>query len=113
MKFITASLCIAVACFAVQFFLPWWSLVIVAFAIGSASDLKGWQAFLAGLLGVGLVWLGYATFINLQTNAILSTRMAEIFSLSDPLYLAAITGLVGAVAGAFAALTGNSLRSLF
>lgn len=113
MKFIITTLCIAVACFAVQFFLPWWSLAIVAFVIGAASDLKGWQAFLSGLIGVGVVWLGYSFFIDLQTNSILSAKVAQIFSLSDPAYLIAITGLIGALVGAFAALTGNSLRALF
>lgn len=113
MKLIITTLSIAAACFAVQFFLPWWSLAIVAFIIGAASELSSIQAFISGLLGVGMVWMGYAFFIDAQTNAILSTKVAEIFTLNDPTYLIVTTGLLGGLVGAFAALTGNSVRSLF
>lgn len=113
MRFIIVTLSLAVVSFAVQAFLPWWSLVLVAFIFGIISNLGNMQAFMSGLLGIGLVWLLLAFFIDNTTQSILSEKIAPVLKLSSPAMLLVITFAVGGLTGAFAMLSGASLRRHF
>ncbi|QKZ11490.1 hypothetical protein [Spirosoma sp. KUDC1026] len=87
-----------------QLFLPWWSLAVVAFAVCFArSGGAGW-AFLQGLMGVALVWLGYALFIHINTDGIFTGRMGMLLFKADgaglPLLVTTLlSGLIGGLAG--------------
>ena len=39
--------------FIAEMLLPWWSITIVAFAVGFTKTPAGWKSFWAGFLGVG------------------------------------------------------------
>ena len=51
-------------------------------------------------------------FIDNANNHILSTRVAEIFSLPNSAILILITAIVGGLIGGFGALTGSQLRNI-
>ena len=61
---------------------PWWSFVVTNFIIAIAVPQKPWVAFLAGALGVGSIWAGLATGIDLANHHILSTKVANILPLN-------------------------------
>lgn len=112
MRTAQTTLVIAILTIPVQWFLPWWSLALVAFAIGCLSKQKAGGAFISGFLGVGLVWWIYAGYKHWHTNGILSDKVATIFSLPNGWLLVLAAGLVAAIIGGLAALSGRQLKQL-
>ncbi|HEU5290350.1 MAG TPA: hypothetical protein VFU05_06890 [Cyclobacteriaceae bacterium] len=107
MKFLIQLITIGISAFILELVMPWWCIAIVAFAAGYA--LKSKANFLAGLFGIGLLWLIKAWMLDASASAPLTERVAAIFSLSKPL-LMLVTALVGGLVGGFAAMTGASLK---
>ena len=107
MKFLIQLIAIIIAAFVLELFMPWWCIAIAAFAAG--FGLKSKANFLAGLLGIALLWFIKAWMLDASASAPLAERVAAIFSLSKPL-LMAVTSLVGGLVGGFAAMTGASLK---
>lgn len=107
MKFLIQFIAIAIIAFVLELFMPWWSIAIAAFAAGFA--LKSKANFLAGLLGIAILWLSKALIMEVSAAAPLADRVAGIFSLNKPL-LMLLTSLIGGLVGGFAAMTGASLK---
>ncbi|MBS0000345.1 MAG: hypothetical protein KFF73_15290 [Cyclobacteriaceae bacterium] len=113
MKFLAKFIVIGILTYSFEQFLPWWSIALAAFLGGMILKSRGINAFLAGALGVGLIWLWVALRIDYQTNSILTSKIALIFQLENKNLLIAITVLLGSTIGAFSAWTGYNFRCLF
>ena len=111
MNFVKQLIVTLALCFILQYFLPWWTLALGAFAGGYLFGNKGWVSFFAGLLGVGLLWFSAALFIDIQTQSILTEKVARIFPTKTPALLFLLTAIMGGLPAGFAALTGSLLRS--
>lgn len=97
-----------------QLILPWWIIVIVAFAIELLFGGKTSLSFFAGFYGIFIYWLTYASVIDLQTDFILSKKIALLFHLPEwPLIVALATALIGGIVGGLGSLTGNLFRKMF
>lgn len=107
MKFIYQVIITALMAFVLQSFLPWWTLAIAAAGVGYYYGNKGFLSFFAGFLGVGLLWLGMAIFIDVSTQSILTEKINRIL----PLNSFVLTVLIGGLVGGFAALTGALIKS--
>lgn len=106
MKFIIQVLITAAVCFILQSFLPWWSMAIGAAAVAYVIDNKGGISFLAGLLGVALLWFVMALYIDMSSHAILTTKVNKLL----PIPALALTAIVGGLVGGLSALSGALLR---
>jgi len=113
MRLIFKSLIILIATYSVQIFIPWWSILLVPFLVNSLIFSKGFSSFGSGFIGVGLLWLIKATLIDLNTESILTSQIAELFSLPNTYLLILLTALIGGLAAGFAGLAGSHFRSLF
>lgn len=102
----------AVMAYSLQTMLPWWSVVIASFSISFIISTKGLSSFVGGFLGVGILWFIQAMVIDIQTDSILTDRVAGIFSLPNNFLLILITSIIGGLVGGFGALTGMQLRNL-
>lgn len=71
------------------------------------------NAFIAGVLGVGLLWFGMSLYIDITYDSKLPERVAALFQFSSPVLLAAITGLIGGIVGGMAGLSGIFFKKLF
>lgn len=111
MNFLKQTAFTAALCFILQYFFPWWTLVPGAFAVGYWFGNNGWVSFFAGMLGVGLLWFLTALFIDIQTQSILTEKVARLFPTKTPSLLFLLTALIGGLPGGFAALTGALLKS--
>lgn len=112
MKFLTATLLTSLLSFISGLFLPWWGIAIAALLVAAIIHQKTGKAFLAGLLGVFLLWAGIAWWIDMKNSSMLSQKVANILPLSgNSILLIAVTGLVGGLVGGFAAMAGSSLRA--
>ena len=113
MKFILYIIAIILLGYVCHIFLPWWSIVVVAFIIGTLTKESGIRAFTIGFLSVALLWGIYATIINSQNDSILANRMGELLGDTSPMSLILITALVGGLVGGLGTLTGNLGRKMF
>ncbi len=104
---------IALLVFISQSLLSYWWLSAVSAFVGALLLGRGaWSSFLAGLMAVGLVWLGQAYFLNMRNEGLLLGKIANLFSFS-PVIIFVITVAIGALTAGFAALSGYSLKALF
>lgn len=112
MKFIAKIILTASLCYVAELFFPWWTVAVCAFAVNVFLPTKGFNAFLSGFLGVGLLWLVFAWLIDMETSSLLTEKISTLFTLSNSTLLVALTGLVGGLVGGFAAMSGSMFRNL-
>ncbi|NOT76648.1 MAG: hypothetical protein HOP08_17090 [Cyclobacteriaceae bacterium] len=110
MNFLKQTLFTIALCFILQYFLPWWTLIIGAMAGGYVFGKSGWISFLSGLVAVGLLWFATATMIDLQTQSVLTEKVARIFPTKTPALLFVLTSFIGGLPAGFAALTGTMMK---
>ncbi len=111
MRLLLATLLIALLSFIAGLFLPWWSIAPVAFAVALLLQPGLGRGFMAGFLGIFLLWALVAFWIDVKNESVLSHKVAQLFPLGgSSLLLILVTALVGALVGGFAALAGSSLR---
>ena len=111
MRLFAATLLILLLSFIAGLFLPWWSIAIVAFLVALLIPQSIGKSFLAGFLGVFLLWGILALWIDVKNGSVLSQKMSQLFSLGKAgLLLVLITALIGALVAGFAAMSAGSLR---
>jgi hypothetical protein len=106
MKFLIQIIATIIICFLLQTFLPWWTLTIGALGVAFAVGNKAWISFVAGFIGVGILWFGMAYYIDQTTHSILTEKVNKLL----PLNSLVLTTLIGGLVGGFAALTGALLK---
>jgi hypothetical protein len=107
MKFLAHFIVVLLLSWLVQSFLPWWTMAVVAFATGLFFKQGGSRSFLAGLLGVGLLWFVVAWYSDSSTNSILSEKVAGIFPTKTIGLLLLVTAFIGGLVGGLASMTGG------
>lgn len=108
MKVILQIILIATAAYILEYFLPWYSLALAAFAAGYL--LKSKANFLAGFIAIAGLWALKIWLLEGATSSDLTARVAQLLSVPDKLYLVLITAAIGGLVGGFAALTGALLK---
>ncbi len=106
------ALLIAITVWLLAFILPWWSAAIPGVFFGAVLGKTGWHSFLWGAVGVGGLWLLQTLYIHIANDGILTTRMAELFSLPSPLLIIVITLVIGGLIGGFTTLTGYLFKRI-
>jgi hypothetical protein len=107
MKFLIHLLFIVVFCFVLQYFLPWWAMAIAALGVSYFIGNKPSVSFLAGFLGVGILWFGMAYYTDVTTQSILTLKINNLL----PVNAFLMTALVGGLVGGFASMTGAVLKT--
>jgi len=107
MKFVVQVLATIVVCLILQLLLPWWSIAIGAAGVAYFSGNKGLISFMAGFLGIALLWSVFAVYIDIKTNSILTDKINQLL----PLNAFVLTAMVGGLVGGFAALTGALFKT--
>ena len=110
MKLIIRIIAIGALTYFVSPFFSWWIAMVISFLICFMIPSSGLIAFIAGFLGVGLVWLGGAWHMDVENAGSFSAKVEEVMKIGD---LILIAGAIGGIAGGFAAMTGSSFRKLF
>jgi hypothetical protein len=88
-----------------HFFLPWWSLAIIAALAGILFHHTAAAAFGAGFVAGSLLWYGSAFYHNSLDMGVFSAKMGEILHLKGWQLLSA-TGTIGGLIAGFGAMTG-------
>jgi hypothetical protein len=112
MKFLVATILSALLAFISGLFLPWWGMAITSCLVAVLVHQKAGKAFLAGFLGVFLLWAALAWWIDMKNNGVLSKKIASVLPLGgNAVLLIIVTGFVGALVAGMAAMSGSFLRS--
>jgi hypothetical protein len=110
MKFLFQLLVVILICMVLQYFLPWWSAAVAGFASAFLFKKKAFYSFVLGFAGVSMVWAGYAFWLDIQNASILSTKIAVLFRVQQPMILLLVTAIIGGITGGLGAWTGSELR---
>ncbi|MDN3687363.1 hypothetical protein [Cyclobacterium jeungdonense] len=92
---------------------PYWVVMILIGGLAVAWRGPAVNAFIAGSLGVGLVWLLVPLISWSATDSELPEIIARIMGMENGALLVGITALLGFLIGGSSALTGNLLWKLF
>ncbi|RZK55103.1 MAG: hypothetical protein EOO91_14700, partial [Pedobacter sp.] len=96
--------------FLLQMVLPWWVVIVIAFAtcgiIGKTGKISFWQPFLAILT----LWIAMALFKSLPNHNVLATRVAEMLSVKLWPIVLVVTGLLGGLAAGISGYCGYHFR---
>lgn len=112
MKFLVSIVLTALLAFIGGLWLPWWSIAIAAFIVSLLVYQTAGRSFVAGFLGLFLLWGGMAWWIDMQNHGILSKKIASVLPLNgNPTMLILVTALLAALVAGAAAVTGSLLRS--
>ena len=112
MKFFVAIILTALLAFISGLFLPWWCMAITSLLVAVLVHQKAGKAFLAGLLGVFILWAGLAWWIDMKNNGVLSTKIASVLPLGgNAVLLILVTGFIGGLVAGMAAMSGSFLRA--
>lgn len=113
-KFLLIVILSAALAFGLGMYLPWWSVAIAGFLAGVAVPAKPGVAFLGGLIGLFLLWGGLTYYISSHNDNILAHRFSMLILKQDnPMLLMLMTASIGAIVGAFSALSGSLCRIIF
>ncbi len=106
-KFLLSIVLLLILGFLAQTFFPWWSVAIVAAAIGFIMKFdNGLWSYVAGFIAVAVLWGGYAGYIDTNNAHLLSTKMGNLFGALSSFSMILLTSLIGGIVGGFGALTG-------
>ncbi len=93
-----------------QFFLPWWIIALVAFALASWKARSAGQAFGSGFMAIFLLWILMGVFKSVPNEHLLANRVGEMFMLPPGsfnwIFMLLATGIIGGLVGGISALAG-------
>ena len=112
MKLLVAAILTALLAVVGGLYFPWWIIAAAAFISVLLIPMRSSKAFLAGFLGIFILWVLLATWIDVKNNGVLAAKVAQIFPLGGSAFLLIlVTALVGGLVGGVAALCGSYLRN--
>ena len=92
-------------------YFPWLTIAIAAFVAVLLIPMGSGKAFLSGFLGIFVLWLLLAWWIDLKNQHVLSKKVAQIFPLAGSSFLLIlVTAFIGGLVGGLAAMSGSYLR---
>ncbi len=106
-KYISSIFLTVLLSFISGLFLPWWGIALASFAVSIIVPQKPGMSFLAGFVGVFLLWELLAWRIDSNNDGILSHKIANILPLGgSSVFLIFLSSLIGALVAGSAALAG-------
>jgi hypothetical protein len=111
LKYVSSIVLTALLSFIAGLFLPWWSIAVASFLVSILIPQRPVMSFLAGFLGVFLLWEILAWRIDANNSGILSHKIANILPLGgSAVFLIVLSSILGALVAGSAALAGAYAR---
>jgi hypothetical protein len=113
MKFMVSIFLTALTGFAFGLYFPWWTVALSGFVISFFLYQKPIAAFIAGFLGIFLLWGTLTLIRSISNDHILAHRVSMLVLKKDsPYLLIAVSSVIGGITGGMGALCGSLLRRI-
>jgi hypothetical protein len=114
MKFLIATILTALLSFIAGIYISlWWSFAFIALLVALLVHQRAGKAFLAGFLGLFILWFVLTLWVDSANGGVLSGKIALLLPLGGSKWaLIIITALIAGLIAGFAAMSGSFLRSL-
>jgi len=96
----------------VELWLGPWAIAVCAAIISFSIRTNGATSFLGGFVALSLLWMSKATFIDVATHSVISSKIIPLLGFQHPIMLILLTGLIGGILGGFGSLIGQQLYRL-
>jgi hypothetical protein len=96
-----------------QLIAPWWVIALIPFLINVWRPTSPLLAFFTSFAAIAALWFGYGLYLHVNSEGIMSNRIAEIFSLPNGILLLIITAVIGGIVGGFSGLSGFFVQQIF
>lgn len=94
-------------------FMPWWSIMVAAFATSLFFSLQKRAVFIVPFLAIALYWMVYAFWLSNGNDFTLAKKIAVLLPLKgNPYLLIIVTGLVGGIAAGISGVLGKQSKLL-
>ena len=94
-------------------FMPWWGVAIAGATAGYFFAGHRGKSFLAGFIGIFILWFAMAFYMKISTGSDFADRFAQLFPFPlSGTALMAVSGVIGGIIGGFGAFTGDSIKRL-
>jgi hypothetical protein len=103
---------IIIANWILSFFLPWWNIALICFALSYLFRLGNLTSFWLAFLSVFIFWTGLSAFLDLQNDQLIGGKLTKMLSIQSVYVAYLLTGVIGALVGSFSAAAGNALNEL-
>ncbi|NLR60174.1 hypothetical protein HGH93_18825 [Chitinophaga polysaccharea] len=111
MKSFAHFLLILVLAYIAGMFLPWWSVAVVAFLVTLLMPLSPGKSFFSAFLGIFVLWLMLAFYMDVRNDHLLANRMSEmILKVKSAPLIGIVSAFLGALVAGFAASSAAFLR---
>ncbi len=107
MKPITTFFILIALSLILSYILPWWFLFVASFTAGLFSSSKQLKNFLIGFVGGLLLWGSYSLYIYIYSEGKLTSKIAQLLTLPNPLLLVLITSVLGGLIAGISLVIGN------
>jgi len=104
---------IFITAFALQLYLPWYTIALVPLIFCAAVSDKPANDFGYSMLAIFCLWLSVSLFKDIVNHSILSARIAELFHLGSSYILLLLSALVAGLVAGLGGLCGNYFRTLW
>lgn len=95
-------------------FLPWWSIMVVAFIVAIVIPLKKGAVFIVPFLAIAVLWMAHTFWLGNANDFILAKKISTLLTLGgNPIVLVLVTGIVGGIAAGIAGVFGKQVSLLF
>ena len=93
--------------------MPWWSIMVAAFATSMFISLKRASVFVVPFLAITLFWMAYAFWLSNTNDFILAKKIAVLLPLNGNGYLLTlVTGIIGGIAAGISGIFGKQCVTL-
>lgn len=113
MKFLIATILTALLSFIAGIYISlWWAFAFVALLVAVLVHQRAGKAFLAGFLGLFVLWFALTFWVDNANGGVLSVKIASLLPLGGSNWvLMIVTAFIGGLIAGFAAMSGSYLRS--
>lgn len=92
--------------------IAWWMIAVVPFLIAVVLKQKPGKAFVSGMLSIALLWTALIMRADIDNEYLLSSRMAQLFSLGHAAFIL-VNIILGALVGGLGGWTGACMNGIY
>lgn len=110
---VVATIATSILAYGAGYLLPWWGAALAALLVAFVTKQRPMVSAMSGFLGVALLWIAHATWIDVANHHVLSHRVANLLPLDgSSAALIVVSGIIGGTVGGLSGMSGALLRNV-